>query len=137
MYMDVMVPALDIEEILDTRPWEENENEPSPEQIETLEEGVAFLTLVLRGQRIKRPVDESGVIDGDLSALRAYDLLADAGRSSQIEIDADLGVIEDTIAILRTLIVEKSLPDDDETESKINSARELFLSLVNFGIVLV
>ena len=133
--IDVMVPALNIEEILDTRPWELGPS--TPDQIETLQEGLDFLELVQRGQDLARPVGELGVVGSDLPSRRAFKLLSEAGRASNFPIDVDPDLIEESISILRDLIDNWMLPNDAETERKINLTRELFLSLVNFGIVLL
>jgi hypothetical protein len=126
------VPALDIEEILQKRPWEHG---PLTEQQRAdLEEGVQFLDLVLRGRDMAEEAVSHHIVSGNLAAIKAYNLASRAYRRYPHAADQDFHeTICKTQKLLREILDKEELeikPDEKE----LAVARDLFYLLAAMSV---
>jgi hypothetical protein len=126
-----VVPALDIEEILQKRLWEKGTL--TEQQRADLEEGVKFLDLVLRGRDIAEKTVTHQVVTGDVAAIKAYNLVSRAYRRYLVEADQDL---QETIRESKELLTKIAKHSDqlaDLDEKDIEVTRNLFFLLATMS----
>jgi hypothetical protein len=126
-----VVPALDIEEILDKRLWEKSPL--TQRQRADLEEGIEFLDLVLRGRSMAEKTATQGVVSGDLAAIQAYNQVSRAYRRYPTQTNQDLQeTIHESQLLLRE-ILDHSGQALDLDEEGIETARGLFFLLATMS----
>jgi hypothetical protein len=126
-----IVPALDIEEILQKRLWEKGRL--TERQRADLEEGVEFLELVLRGRAIAEKTVTEGVVSGDLAAIQAYNWVSRTYRRYPVKTDQDF---QETLRKSRTLlhkILKCNGQAIDVDEKDIEATRNLFFLLATMS----
>lgn len=123
------IPILDVEEILDRRPWERGEL--TLEQIEILKEAKIFVKNALQGYEIISRYKNTGILVLNSTAIDAYSLAYNGLKQAGIGLPDIKRFLIKTKTTL-TNIIEMKYGNDD-LENNISDIYELFyhLSLIS------